>query len=64
VPHPAITNANGVMFVPPKKYDKNELAIKAFTFTTMVVLALMWKTFKRNKKIRHFEDLLEVEYNY
>jgi glyoxylase-like metal-dependent hydrolase (beta-lactamase superfamily II) len=64
VPHPAITNANGVMFVPPRKHDKNELAIKAFTFTAMIVLSLMWKTFKRKKKIRHFEDLLEVEYNY
>ena len=64
VPTPAITNANGVMFVPPKKYDKNELAIKAFAVTTMVVLSLMWKTYRKNKRIRFNEDLLEVEYNY
>ena len=64
VPTPAITNANGVMYVPPKKYDKNELAIKAFVVTTMVVLSFMWKTYKKNKRIRINEGLLEVEYNY
>jgi glyoxylase-like metal-dependent hydrolase (beta-lactamase superfamily II) len=64
VPNPAITNANGVMYVPPKKYDKNELAIKAFAVTTMVVLSFMWKTYKKNKRIALNEALLEVEYNY
>lgn len=61
---PAVTNANGVMYVPPKKHDKNELAIKAFAVTTMFVLGMVWKTYKRNKKIRLFEDLLAVEYNF
>lgn len=64
IPNPAITNANGVMYIPPKKYDKNEIALKAFAVTTMLVLGFMWKTFKKNKKIRQNEDLLEVEYNY
>jgi glyoxylase-like metal-dependent hydrolase (beta-lactamase superfamily II) len=64
VPNPAITNANGVMYLPPKKYDKNEIALKAFAVTTMIVLGIMWKTFKKNKRIRQNEDLLEVEYNY
>jgi glyoxylase-like metal-dependent hydrolase (beta-lactamase superfamily II) len=64
VPTPAVTNANGVMYVPPKKYDKNELAIKAFAVTTMFVLGMVWKTYKKNKKIRLNEDLLAVEYNY
>ncbi|MCW3081116.1 MBL fold metallo-hydrolase [Segetibacter sp.] len=64
IANPAITNANGVMYIPPKKYDKNELAIKVFAVTTMLVLGFMWKTFKKNKRIRQNEDLLEVEYNY
>jgi glyoxylase-like metal-dependent hydrolase (beta-lactamase superfamily II) len=64
IPNPAIANTDGVMYVPPKKYDKNEIAIKAFAVTTMVVLAIMWKTYKTNKKIRQNKDLLEVEYNY
>lgn len=64
VPEPAITNANGVVYIPPKHYDKNEIAVKAFVVTTMLVLSLMWKTFKKNKRIRQNEHLLEVEYNY
>ncbi len=64
VPNPAITNSNGVVYVPPKKYNKNEIAIKAFAVTTMVVLSLIWNTYRTNKRIRYHEDLLEVEYNY
>jgi len=64
LPDPAITDSNGVVYVPPKKYNKNELAIKAFAVTTMLVLSLVWKTYRTNKKIRFNEDLLEVEYNY
>jgi glyoxylase-like metal-dependent hydrolase (beta-lactamase superfamily II) len=64
IPEPAITDGNGVVYVPPKKYDKNELAVKAFAVTTMVVLGFMWKTFKKNKRIRQNEHLLDVEYNY
>jgi glyoxylase-like metal-dependent hydrolase (beta-lactamase superfamily II) len=64
IPDPAITNSNGVVYVPPKKYDKNEIAIKAFAVTTMLVLSIMWKTYKTNKRIRYNEALLEVEYNY
>lgn len=64
VTHPAITNANGVVYVPPKNYDKNEILIKTFAVTTMVVLGMIWKTFKKKKRILQNECLLEVEYNY
>jgi glyoxylase-like metal-dependent hydrolase (beta-lactamase superfamily II) len=64
IPNPAITNANGVIYLPPKKYDKNELAIQVFAVTVMLVAGFVWKTFKKNKRIRQYEDLLEVEYNY
>lgn len=64
IPNPAITNANGVMYLPPKKHDINEIALKAFVVTTIVVLGLIWQTYKKKKKIRLNEDLLEVEYNY
>lgn len=64
VPNPAITNANGVMYVPPKKHLKNELAVKAFCFTALVTLGLMWGGYKKRKKIRVNETLIDVEYNY
>ncbi len=64
VPNAAITNAKGVMYVPPKKYDTNEIAIKAFAATTAVVLGLVWSTYKKNKKVALVETLLDVEYNY
>lgn len=64
VPNPAITNANGVLYVPPKKYLKNELPLKTFGFTALVTAALVWAFYKKKKKIRHNQNLIEVEYNY
>jgi glyoxylase-like metal-dependent hydrolase (beta-lactamase superfamily II) len=64
VQKPAITNANGVVYLPPAKFDKNQLAIKAFAVTAMVVLGMVWKTFKKNQRIRFHENLLDVEYNH
>lgn len=64
IPNPAITNANGVMYVPPKVHDKNEVALRAFALTTTLVLGLVWKTYKKKKRIRRNEDMLEVEYNF
>lgn len=64
IPNPAITNDNGVMYVPPKKYDKSEIFIKTFVVTTMVVLGFVWKNYKTKKRVRQNEDLLEIEYNY
>lgn len=64
IPNPAITNSNGVVYLPPAKHTKNELAIKAFAVSTMIVLGLVWKTFKKNQRIRQNQHLLEVEYNH
>lgn len=64
IPDPAITNANGVVFLPPKKIDKNEIAVKSFVVTAIMVLSLVWSTYKKNKKNRYNEALLDVEYNY
>ncbi|HKG67707.1 MAG TPA: MBL fold metallo-hydrolase [Segetibacter sp.] len=64
VPNPAITNANGVVYVPPKKYLKNELVLKAFGFTALATLGLVWAGYNKKKKIRHNENLIDIEYNY
>ena len=64
IPNPAITNANGVVYIPPKKHMKNELAIKAFAFTALITLGLVYSTYKKKKKERVNETLLDVEYNY
>jgi len=64
VPNPAITDTNGVMYVPPKKYLKNEAALKAFCFTALLTSALIWGSYKKKKKIRLNENLIDIEYNY
>ncbi len=64
VPNPAITNANGVVYVPPKKPFKNELVLKAFTFTALTTIALVWAGYKRKKKVSHHQNLIDIEYNY
>ena len=64
VPNPAITNANGVLYVPPKKYLKNELPIKTFGFTALATAGLVWTLYKKKKKLRENQNLIEVEYNY
>ena len=64
VPNPAVTNDNGVMSVPPKKHSKNELALKAFCVTTLLTAGLVWAGYKRKKRIRENENLIDIEYNY
>ena len=64
VHHSAITNANGVMYVPPKNYDLNEIVVKAFAVTAIAVSTFVWSFYKKKKKIRKNEDLLAVEYNF
>jgi len=64
VPNPAITNANGVVYVPPKKYFKNELFLKVFSVTALVTAGLFWSVYKKKKKIRENDNLIDVEYNY
>lgn len=62
--NPAITNANGVVYVPPKKHLKNELALKAFGFTALATLSLVWAGYNKKKKIKHNRNLIDIEYNY
>lgn len=50
IPNPAITNANGVMYVPPKRQMKNEAAIKAFAFAALATLGIVWSTYKKKRK--------------
>lgn len=64
VPNPAITNANGVMYVPPKKYLKNEDALKAFGFAAIAAFSLVYAGYRKKKKIREHENLIDIEYNY
>lgn len=64
VPNPAITDANGVVYVPPKRYFKNELFFKVFSFTALVTAGLFWSVYKKKKKIRENHNLIDVEYNY
>lgn len=64
VPNPAVTNANGVVYVPPKKHLKNELVLRAFCFTALATIGLVWAGYKKKKKIRENENLIEMEYNY
>lgn len=63
VPDPAVTNANGVLYVPPKKPNKGEIVIKAFTVSALVALGLVWKSYQTKKKIA-YENFIDLEYNY
>lgn len=64
VPNPAVTDSNGVVYVPPKKMDKTDLALKAFGVTALLTLKLVYSTYKKNKKTREHQTLLDVEYNF
>lgn len=64
IPDPAITNQNGVVYLPPRKIDKTNVALKAFSVTALLTLGLVYSTYKKKKKIRFFETLLDVEYNF
>jgi len=64
IPNPAITNAHGVMYVPPKKQGKNEMVVKAFTISAIIALGFVWSNYKKNKRARYHEGLLDIEYNF
>lgn len=64
IPEPAVTNANGVLYVPPKKKNGTETALEIFGVTAVVVFALLWNGSKKKKKRVSNQNLLEVEYNY
>lgn len=63
VPYPAIANEHGVIYVPPSK-DNHEVAWTAFGLTALATAGIIWGSYKKKKRKRHNEDLLEVEYNY
>ena len=50
VPYPAITNNNGVMYVPPKKPNLNEKALTAFGISAIIALALFYTGCKTKKE--------------
>jgi len=52
------------VYVPPKKYFKNELFLKVFSVTALVTAGLFWSVYKKKKKIRENDNLIDVEYNY
>lgn len=63
VPYPAITNANGIIYIPPKKQNDNKMAMKAFSVTALVVLGLVYTNYKKKKTIE-YENYIDLEYNY
>ncbi len=64
IPNPAIANSNGVIYVPPKKINKNELVVTAFVTAALLTTGAVWSSYRKNKRRRFNEDLIEVEYNY
>jgi len=64
IPNPATFSDSGIVYLPPKKFNKNEMAIKAFSLTAIVTLALMWTKHKKAKKQIEYDNQIEVEYNY
>jgi glyoxylase-like metal-dependent hydrolase (beta-lactamase superfamily II) len=64
VPYPAITNANGVMYIPPKKPNVNEKALTAFGISTLLALGLFYNGYRKKKKQIEYDNQIEVEYNY
>lgn len=64
VPYPAITNENGVLFVPPKKPTSNEKALTAFGVAALVALGFVWNASRLRKRQIAYDSLMDVEYNY
>ena len=64
LPEAAVANANGVLYVPPRKRNSTETALEIFGVTAVVVFALLWKGHKTKRKRVAHQNLLEVEYNY
>lgn len=64
VPNPAITTANGVMYIPPKKNPSKSSASAGFMVAALVVFGLVWTGYGKKKKLIENEALLDVEYNY
>jgi glyoxylase-like metal-dependent hydrolase (beta-lactamase superfamily II) len=63
IAEPAITDGNGVTYVPPKKHLRNEVFLKSFCFTALLTAAFIWGNYKKRKKIMN-DNLIDIEYNY
>jgi hypothetical protein len=64
VPHPAVANSNGITYVPPKKPNINNMALKAFGVSALVALGLVYTNYRKKRKTREIDNFLDVEYNY
>lgn len=64
VSSPAVADGNGVLYVPPQQINGGETAIKAFCLSALVALAFVYKNYRRKQKIKKFEHLLDIEYNF
>ncbi len=64
VPHPAITNANGVVYVPPKNRNINQTAWEVFGVTAIIFFGLLYSANKKKKRRVANENLLDIEYNF
>jgi glyoxylase-like metal-dependent hydrolase (beta-lactamase superfamily II) len=64
IPYPAITDSNGVVYIPPKKRNTKETVLEVFGFTALVVFGLVYTGNRKRKKRVKNETLLDVEYNF
>jgi glyoxylase-like metal-dependent hydrolase (beta-lactamase superfamily II) len=64
IPNPAITDSNGVVYLPPKKRNAKETFLEVFGFTALVVFGLVYNGNRRKKKKLTNETLLNFEYNF
>jgi hypothetical protein len=64
VPHPAITNANGVVYIPPKIKSGNATAWEVFGVTAVIFFRLLYNANKKKKRRVANENLLDIEYNF
>ncbi len=63
VNEPAISDTNGLVYVPPAIKD-NHLIIKVAAFTAALVAAFFISKNKRQKRLRRNQYLLDFEYNF
>lgn len=64
VPYPAITDANGVVYLPPDKSNKKGLAAATFIVSSLTSLAIVLLVRRRKKKQIEYDNYIDVEYNY
>jgi glyoxylase-like metal-dependent hydrolase (beta-lactamase superfamily II) len=64
VPHPAITNANGVVYLPPRNNNSNQIMWEVFGVTAVIFFGLLYNANKKKKRRVLNENLLDIEYNF